>query len=251
MITPAESQFNISVVSGPSELNSELGHQVVSPLWGTTTSKMTSGFFTSLALNFGAPTLTASERLAIGTFLTCFTAIDTFVSDFSQDLSFQHEYAREAWEHEFNPIGEIDEYIAHTTALGVSASKARDIAMMVTAEPSISVPYHLTFELSMLEPKFYRRKLYHTGLAISAYGSGFLVAESVKHFIMSSSRQVTGPARMLIMSGCLGLVLAPVIYGRYQSVYHVEGSRRFKLLATIGYVSCIIAAVMTIRPSFR
>lgn len=250
-MTDADNQFNISAVSIPSELNAELGHQVVSPVWGTTTRHITSGFFTSLALNFGAPSLGDVDRAAIGAFLGCFAAMDTAVSDYAKQLSFEHEYAREEWEHEFNPIGEVDEYVAYTSGLGIPPSKARDIAMLVTAEPSISVPYHLAFELSMLQPKFYRRKLYHAGIVLSAYGSGFIVAELVKAMTRTYLSRVGAFPKVMLMSGGLGLVLTPVIFGRYQSVYHVEGSSRFKILATVGYVTCIFAAVLAIKHSLK
>lgn len=235
----------------PSELNAELGHQVTSPLWGTTTRHITSGFFTSLALNFGAPGTGGGDRAAIGAFLGCFSAVDTAVSDYAKQLSFDHEYAREEWEHEFNPIGEVDEYVAYTSGLGIPASKARDIAMLVTTEPSISVPYHLAFELSMLQPKFYRRKLYHAGIVLSAYASGFILAELVKEITKTYLSKVGYIPKVALMSGGLGIFLTPVIFGRYQSVYHVEGSSRFKLLASLGYVSCIFVAVMALKHSLK
>ena len=104
----------------------------------------------------------AKHRYLTGVGLAVGVTGDAFISDYAKELSYDHEYAREVWEHEYNSSGEIDEYIAYATSRGLSHAKAREIAISVTSEPSVSVPYHLAFELGLIKPRSYRRKLAHS-----------------------------------------------------------------------------------------
>jgi hypothetical protein len=247
-----ETQFNISAVSTPSlQTDAELGHQVVSPIWGAISKYITSGFFTSLALNFCSRELSVIDRAAVGAFAASATVVDLSVSDYAKQLSFDHEHAREEWEHEFNPIGEVDEYIAYAEKQGLAPSKARDIAMLVTAEPSISVPYHLAFELAMLEPKFYKHKLKHAGIALGSYAVGFSLSEATHWVARRHLVSMTNPIRTVVLSGLLALTLAPVLIARYQSVSHVRGAPRFKALTVLGYSSCIVCAVVALQSKLK
>ena len=173
-------------------------------------------------------------------------ALDTFVADHAKEISYDHEYAREAWEHEYNSIGEIDEYVAYATGRGIPHEKARDIALTVTSEPSVSIPYHLAFELGMLRPTSYKRKLEHAGAVFLGYSCGMFSA----HMAHSVSRNTQGGAGFFapVLIPVSFILLTPGLFARYRHVFRMKGSRRFTVIALSTY-ALVLTMIIGLRNS--
>jgi hypothetical protein len=223
---------NLSVPSSPIH---ELGHHKADPTWSELSRAGCKGILCGLVFHAAGLQLTSAYFT-----LPSILAMDTFFSDYSKELSYDHEYAREVWEHEYNSIGEVDEYVSYATERGLSPSKARDIAMTVTSEPSVSVPYHLAFELGLIQPTSYHRKLQHSmivgaGVAAGFGGTRFLFRLGSS---LASKSMFTGSRHMVTTALCLASLL-PILSFRFGHVSRVGGARKFK--ASIGV--CYAAAI--------
>ena len=213
----------------------ELGHQKVDPRWSELARTCCLGFLSGTASR-----VARTESRALVFSLPLVAALECFVSDFSEELRYDHEYAREVWEHEYNGMGEIDEYVAYATAKGISPAKARDIALSVTSEPDVSVPYHLAFELGLIQPLFYKRKLEHAIIAGIGFMGGVLgsdLAFSLGSKLLSS-RNPPGKAMMAVVPASLAL-LSPLLLFRFSHVQKVRGSRTFKIITFAAYAATV------------
>jgi len=179
--------------------------------------------------------------------------VDTFISDHAKELSYDHEYAREIWEHEFNAIGEIDEYVAYAISKGIPASRARELALAITSEPSMSVPYHLAFELGMLEPSSYKRKMVHAFTTAVGNLWGFIASEALWRIgeKLLVTKKSSDSAEALLSRATLFIVgLAPILAYRYRVVNRVQGAKEFKLTGIFLYSISVIGIVfLSIRIS--
>jgi hypothetical protein len=225
--------FLTNLSRSPSPIE-ELGHQKVHPIFTEFARASCKGFLLGLTLSCSRSTH-PWLRLAIPATM----AIDTYTADLAKEISYDHEYAREAWEHEYNSIGEVDEYIAYATGRGMSPEKARNIALTVTAEPSVSIPYHLAFELGMLRPSSYRRKLEHAGAVFAGYSFGMLGAEM--GFWMSQWAQKG--TRLPLLIPISAMILSPALIARYRYVFRMKGSRRFKAVALTAFLAALALIV--------
>jgi hypothetical protein len=223
--------FLTNLSRSPSPIQ-ELGHQAVNPTWTEFARAACRGFFVGLSVRYRMNDLPWLESV-----IPASMAIDTLVSDYSKELSYDHEYAREVWEHEYNSIGEVDEYVAYATARGISEEKARNIALTVTSEPSVSVPYHLAFELGLIRPTSYRRKLQHA----AAVGFGYYTGIVGSGIALSLTERVSsGVADNLHFRTCLIpvslIILSPALFLRFKHISRVHGSREFKIITLASYV---------------
>jgi len=232
---------NVNIES--SSIAHELGHQRVNPIWNEMSQAVCRGFLSGMAVSSIASSSTIFYRSGVGVSLALGAAVDAYVSDWSKELSYDHEYAREVWEHEYNSIGEVDEYVAYASTLGVTPNKAREIALAVTSEPAVSVPYHLAFELGLTEPHSYHRKLSHATAVALGYLTGFPLSHLTNRACLSF---VGSPADMKDVgkAALIGIaILSPVIFVRYKHVLRVPGSKNFKLVSLTAYAATIFSVL--------
>ena len=240
MPSPSLHPMNTPTVSN-SHLE-ELGHQTVGLGIQQITKSFTKGFLTGLILNRVFQINGSRDRrvasLAIGTGF----AADSFVSEYAKEISYQHEYAREVWEHEFNAMGEVDEYVSYGISRGLTPERAKEIAIIITCEPSVSVPYHLAFELGLLEPSSYQQKLKHSTLVAVGFTAGSLVSEAA--CILCDRLRDRGTAFYLPLSVavcCVGVL--PIMGIRYKHIGKVAGSGSFQIAAGITLTLLISGAL--------
>lgn len=225
----------------PSHLE-ELGHQKANPIVQQFTKSFGKGFLAGLIINrvFGPEPVMERRKACIG--IAFAFAGDAFVSEFAKELSYEHEYAREVWEHEFNSMGEIDEYVSYGLSRGLTAERAKEIASIITSEPSVSVPYHLAFELGLLEPGSYRHKLKHSVLVGLGFAAGSMASEAscvLCDYIVKSSVGAKIPLSVAVC--CIGLT--PVLGLRYKHISRVAGAQTFKIAAFLTFASIILVGL--------
>ena len=232
----------INPFSQSSFTTQELGHQTVNPVFLEWTRALSEGFLAGLVLQ-------ASDCGVPYSWLTlpALMSMETFVSDCSKQLSYDHEYAREVWEHEHNNAGEIVEYVTYATSRGIEPMKARQIAESITAEPAISVPYHLAFELGITEPILYKRKFKHAATIGAGYSGGMFLsrlAGEIFKSISSESATVTGS---LTKTGICILMISPVLFFRYRNLWRVSHGSKFKITTLMAYCTSICLVVYLSR----
>lgn len=222
---------SLTLISSSSSPLQELGHQVVDLRLSEAARSACLGFLVGVAslssrsieshLNFSIPLL---------------VGIEAYFEDYATDLRYDHEYAREVWEHEFNSIGEVDEYVAYAVAQGISPDKARDIALSVTSEPKVSVPYHLAFELGLVQPALYRRKLIHSVVSGLGFFGGLMAADASAMLTTTLGRRINMQAgKQLLCVPIAFAILAPVAAFRFRHIRRVAGADRFRVLMAITY----------------
>ncbi len=220
--------FLTNLSRSPSPIQ-ELGHQSAHPTLTELAKAACKGFFIGMAT-----ARFSSFPMNFRTTVPIAFGIDTLISDFSKELSYDHEYARETWEHEYNSIGEVDEYVSYATGRGLSSEKARNIALSVTSEPSVSVPYHLAFELGLVCPSSYRRKVEH----VIAVGLGYFIGISGAQIAISLSSRLDLSDERISSSALLPisfLIMTPALFLRYRHLHRVHRSQDFKLFAFGAY----------------
>ena len=234
-ISETQSRHFMTNLSVPSSPIHELGHQKADPTLSELSRALSKGLLCGIVFQASGLRLPSAYVS-----LPVLFAVDTFFSDVSKELSYDHEYAREVWEHEYNSIGEVDEYVSYATGKGLTASKARDIAMTVTSEPNVSVPYHLAFELGLIQPTSYHRKLEHSAIVGVGTALGFGASNMLfKLADLLSPRIGLAHSKYLAVSSlCIGALL-PVLSFRYSHVSRVTGAKRFKLSIAAGYAVAI------------
>ena len=237
--------FLTNLTRSPSPIQ-ELGHQSLHPTWTEFARAACRGLILGLTLN-GSLRSTGRLDLAIPFSM----AMDTMLSDYSKEISYDHEYAREVWEHEYNSMGEIEEYVEYATARGIAQDKARDIALSVTSEPNVSVPYHLAFELGLIRPTSYERKLEHA----SAVGLGYYAGICGSKLAQSLSRNIserfsaTSYSKTALIPISL-LLLSPALFLRFRHILSVNGSLNFKLLTLSAYTLSLAMVVYFTRSPY-
>jgi hypothetical protein len=229
---------NLSVPVSP---ETELGHQKMSPLRNIIAYSVTRGFLGNTILRILMPDSQLATRMKLALGSSLLLIADDFVNYEASKLSYEHEFAREEWEHEFNAIGEVDEYVNYAVGRGVSPDRARELALVLTSEPRVSVPYHLAFELGLLEPPSLRRELiYATISGISQFG-GALISE----VLVSCSRLLVSHVWKRPISDSLTIAVAcvigvlPILGYRFREVARVRGSRNFEMKALAVFAGCI------------
>ena len=219
---------NISSSSSPVQ---ELGHQVVDLRWSEAARSACLGFLVGIASHN-----TRLNERHLNTTIPILVGIETFVEDYAKDLRYDHEYAREVWEHEFNSIGEVDEYVAYAVAQGISPDKARDIALSVTSEPKVSVPYHLAFELGLVQPPLYRRKLIHSIVTSMGFFGGMMASDASAAVTTTLMRRINIQAGNAALGASIALaIMTPVVAFRFRHIRRVAGADRFRTLMAITY----------------
>ena len=234
---PIDETHFLSEVGYSSTPAQELGHQTVNPLILEFSRSLSEGFYSGILFNFAKVPVPFSWLA-----LPSLVAVDTYVSDSSKQLSYDHEYAREVWEHEHNRNGEIDEYVTYATSRGVSPTKAREIARSVTVETGVSVPYHLAFELGITEPILYNRKLTHAAAVGVGYSGGMILSFLAGRVGKSLFTNHGVFSRCFATAGIYLMLISPVLFFRYKNLSRVAGSTRFKVTAAGAYftVLCIV-----------
>ena len=241
---PIDESHFVSTGSSLQTTNQELGHHSVNPLHIELARALTEGFLVGFILKTAKSPVPFSWLT-----LPSLVAIDTYVSDCSRELSYDHEYAREVWEHKHNWTGEIDEYVNYATSMGITESKAKEIAHVVTAEPAVSVPYHLAFELGIMEPIMYKRKLSHAATVGFGYSGGIilsLIADQIDQLLLASS---TGLAGACTTASTYLLVISPVLLFRYKNLSRMAGLSKFKYTATGAYFTVLCLVLYLSRKS--
>ena len=232
---------NMSTSSQPLQ---ELGHQTVNPVWSQLTGAISKGFLSGLVVaSIGQDNTTGRSQL-YGLGMGVGMAVDSYISDYSRELSYDHEYAREVWEHEYNSIGEVDEYVAYATSRGLSPTKAREIALTVTAEPIVSVPYHLAFELGLIEPVSYRRKLTHSAIVGAGYFAGWAMSHGGLRLASAISSASSSAKSAAIATAVCALAMTPVLAVRYHHVRRVPNGKRLQLASLVAYAGAISLIIL-------
>ena len=241
-----ESNHFLTNLSAPPSPEPELGHQKSSPLWNVFAYSVSRGFLGNTVLRILLPETSSSTRIKLGLGTALMLTADDFVNMEASELSYEHEFAREEWEHEFNAIGEVDEYVAYAMSRGVPASRARELALVLTSEPLVSIPYHLAFELGLLEPPTFRRELTYASISGFSHLLGSLLSEGLYRFMgLVLSRvghsQVSGD---LAVSVACAVGVVPLLAYRFREVSRVKGSRRFETTSFVVYAGCIGATIL-------
>jgi len=215
------------------------------PLWNIVAYSMTRGFLGNTILSILLPELQLFTRMKIAAGGSLMMIADDFVNLEASELSYEHEFAREEWEHEFNAIGEVDEYVAYAVSRGVNPARARELALVLTSEPRLSVPYHLAFELGLLEPPSFRRELTYASISGASNLCGCLLSESLVAFVRAiCSTARDGPiSHSLTVATACAIGLVPILAYRFRAVSRVRGSRKFEMKALGVYVGSIGATV--------
>ena len=223
----------------------ELGHQKTNVFVQEFTKSICKGFLTGLVVHHTLGSRVLAERILIFSGVATALAADEFISELANELRYQHEYAREVWEHEFNAMGEIDEYVSYGVSRGLSSAKSREIADLLTTEPTVSVPYHLAFELGLWQPGAYKQKLKHTGLGAMGFVAGTVLSDATYHFRDWCSR-LSHASSVVGVAGAVALcsvAILPVLAVRYDHISKVTGSRHFKLTAGVVFISVFVLNV--------
>ena len=241
-----DSSHYLTNLSAPPSPEPELGHQKSSPLWNVFAYSVSRGFLGNTVLRILLPETSSIARmkLAIGT--AFMLTADDFVNMEASELSYEHEFAREEWEHEFNAIGEVDEYVAYAMSRGVPASRARELALILTSEPKVSIPYHLAFELGLLEPPTFRRELTYASISGLSHLIGSLLSESLFRCMGLLLSRVDNSNILddLTVSIVCAVGVAPLLAYRFREVSRVKGSRRFEATSFVVYAGCLGVTIL-------
>ena len=240
-----EDNHFLTNLSAPPSPEPELGHQKSSPLWNIIAFSVSRGFLGNTVLRILLPDASVNTRVKVALGTSLLLTADDFVNMEASELSYEHEFAREEWEHEFNAIGEIDEYVAYAISRGVPAARAREISLLLTSEPRVSIPYHLAFELGLLEPPSFRREFTYASLSGISHLFGALLSESLCGCVtalLSRLGQKTLSGDLVVTVTCAIGVL-PLIAYRFREVARVKGSRRFELTSFMVYAGFLGATI--------
>ena len=245
MMDPDGNHF-LTNIDAPQSPKPELGHQKTSPLWNVIAYSVSRGFLGHTVLRILLPQSDAITRAKLASGTALMIAADDFVNMEASELSYEHEFAREEWEHEFNAIGEIDEYVAYAISRGVPAPRARELALILTSEPRVSIPYHLAFELGLLEPPTFRKELIYASLSGVSHLFGALASEGLFGFMglafaKSGYKQLSN--QLAINIAC-ALGVMPQLAYRFREVSRVKGSRRFEITSFIVYAGFLGATIL-------
>jgi hypothetical protein len=218
-----------------SDIPIELGHLEVHPLRDEYLTSLSTGYLLSLLVN-STLAVSPSSRLVFGIGISLFKSVDAYVDHRAKAARYEHEYAREVWEHELNPDGEVDEYVNYATGKGVPENDARVIGRSISAHPTVSVPYHLAFELGLAEPVSYRQHFNYALMILSGLLSGYGCNEGLTVLLDRFGWQDLGG----ITLPSIGLI--PLAYFRFRNVLNLP--KRTKFIRTVaGSVSSIILLI--------
>ncbi len=241
-----DSTHFLTNLSAPPSPEPELGHQKSSPLWNVFAYSVSRGFLGNTVLRILLPETCSSVRMKLAFGTSLMLTADDFVNMEASELSYEHEFAREEWEHEFNAIGEVDEYVAYAMSRGVPASRARELALALTSEPRVSIPYHLAFELGLLEPPTFRRELTYASISGLSHLFGSLLSEGLFRCMGVLLSRIGHPdiSDNVTISAACAIGAAPLLAYRFREVSRVKGWRRFESTSVIVYVGCIGATIL-------
>lgn len=204
------------------------------------------GFLANTILSILLPDTHTNTRMKFAVGNALLITGDDFVNMKANQLSYEHEFAREEWEHEFNAIGEIEEYVTYAISRGVPESRARELALNITSEPRMSIPYHLAFELGLLEPPSTRKEIEFALVSGLSHLGGACISEALLsslHFIRATlGRNIPLQPRFVPLICAIGVV--PLLAFRFREIARVKGSRKFELSSLAIYVGCIGATIL-------
>ena len=214
--------------------SAEKGHRIPNPVLTVLVDSFITGF---TVCGIGCLSVGVLPSVQLVGLASLGVASSEACRDRLDELVYDHELAREVWEHKMSPFMEVQEFVEHAEKHGVPEEDASELGRRFVKYPQLSVPYHLAIEVGLIKSRSYGS----TWTKLSVRSLGYMAgAGSVSLCVMLCHRADLSKAwQGIILSSLLTL---PVSGLRFTSLPSVRSSSKLFVLSGLSFAAILTLA---------
>ena len=217
--------------------SAEKGHRIPNALLSILADSYITGF---AACGVGCLSVGVLPSVQLATLTSIAVATSEACRDQLDELIYDHELAREVWEHKMSPFMEVQEFVEHAEKLGVPEEDATELGRRFVKYPQISVPYHLGNEVGLIKSRTYGLTLRKLAIRSIGYIAG--TASASLCIMLCRDKNVSEAWQGILLAN---LLILPVSGMRFMSSSGIKSSS--SLYALSGLSFAVILSLASVR----